>query len=102
MSLLTTIIIPRKAKLLVELEISAPNTTVGDNGSDNHRLEEDLECELDKRMQEMITVHERMFSDAESNIKDAQARYKRDYDRKRSQCEVKIYLIVKFSHQHHY
>ena len=67
--------------MLAELEISS-STTDG-NYSDNHDLEEDLEVQLDEKMQKMIAVRQKMFSDAESNIKDAQARYKKDYDKKK-------------------
>ena len=84
-------ILVRKAKLLVELEISSSNTS--DNDSDNHDLEEDLEAQVDEKMQKMIAVHQKMFSDAENNIKDAQAWYKKDYDRKRSHCEVNLYFF---------
>ena len=30
----------------------------------------------------MIVEHEKMFADATSNIKEAQSRYKKDYDKK--------------------
>ena len=61
-------------KLLAELEISS--------SPDDQILEEDLEAQVEDRIQKMIAFHQKMFTDAETNIKDAQARYK-DYDRKK-------------------
>ena len=43
---------------------------------------------MEDRMQKTIAFRQKMFTDAETNIKDAQARYKKDYDKKRSHCEV--------------
>ena len=39
-------------------------------------------------MQKMVTTRQNLFASATQNIKDAQARYKKDYDKKRSQNEV--------------
>lgn len=74
--------IPSVTKLLAELEIT-PSIF------ESHNPEEE-ECEkaLDDKMQKMIAVHEKMFMDAASNIKDAQAQYKKDYDKKRCNNEV--------------
>ena len=75
------LIFSRKAKLLAELEISS--------SPDDQILEEDLEAQMEDRMRKMIAFRQKMFTDAETNIKDAQARYK-DYDKKRSHCEVYV------------
>ena len=82
-------ILLRKAKLLAELEISSSTTDGSD--SDNHDLEEDLEVQLDEKMQKMIAVSQEMFSDAESNIKDAQVWYKKDYDKKGAPVRYNIF-----------
>ena len=76
------LIFSRKAKLLAELEISS--------SPDDQILEEDLEAQVEDRMQKMIAFRQKIFTDAETNIKDAQARYKKDYDKKRSHCEVYV------------
>ena len=44
-------------------------------------------------MQKMIAVREKMFADAGDNIEAAQARYKKDYDKKRSHDEVLLPLF---------
>lgn len=46
--------------------------------------EESLEMCLDA----IIKIKESLYSKASENIKDAQARYKRDYDRKHSKSKV--------------
>ena len=74
-----TITLPRKPKLLAELEVSSLAA---------HNPEDDFEAALDDKMQKMIPVREKMFADAGSNTEATQARYKKYYDKKRSQVEV--------------
>lgn len=50
--------------------------------------EEDFSAVLQDKMQKMIAYRESLFTDVAQNIKDAQARYKKDYDKKRSNDEV--------------
>ena len=50
--------------------------------------EEDFDVQVEEKMKKMVSVRKKMFDNALSNIKDAQARYKNDYDKKRNQSEV--------------
>ena len=77
----------RKAKLLAELEVSS--STNEDLGADV-----DYEAAVDERMQKMVTTRHHLFTNASKNIKDAQARYKKNYDRKRSQTEVTYFCLL--------
>ena len=63
----------RKAKLLAELEICSSNPDNSNSNPEDHNQEEDLEAQLDDRMQTLIAIRQKMFADAESNIKDAQS-----------------------------
>ena len=47
-----------------------------------------LQAELEHKVMEMASIHERMFTDAATNISNAQACYKKDYNKKRNQNEV--------------
>ena len=78
----------RKAKLPAEMEVS----TSTPQGS-----EENFEVEVEEKMKRMIAGREKMFDKAMSNIKDAQTRYKKDYDKKRSQSEVIILQSSNFT-----
>ena len=75
----------RKARLLAKVEMvnDASNPTVD---------ETDV---LTQRMQKMIKFQEKMLTNASVNIKNAQTRYKKDYDKKRSLTEV--WYIIKYS-----
>ena len=46
--------------------------------------------QLTERVQKMIEFREKMLTDASVNIDNAQDRYKKDYDKKRSSTEVII------------
>ena len=71
----------RRAKLPVEMELESTSTP------DEGGIEDDLH-EVEKKMEQMMKFKEHMFKDAKENIDQAQARYKHDYDRKRSAHEV--------------
>ena len=70
----------RKAKLLAELEISSSPAQVED------------------RMRKMIAFRQKMFTDAETNIKDAQASTRRIMTRKgvtmRYVCNIRLILFT--------
>ena len=74
----------RKAKLPVELEISSSNS----DDHDHDDLDENCEALLHAMMDKIIEASEKMISDVDKNIKDAQARYNKDYDKKRNNSEV--------------
>ena len=67
----------RKAKLPVEMELEDTST------ADGNEMEDDLHG-VEKKMEQMMKFKEHMFKDAKENVDQAQARYKQDYDRKRS------------------
>ena len=47
-----------------------------------------LQAELEHKVKEMASICDRMFIDAATNISNAQARYKQDYDKKQNPNEV--------------
>lgn len=51
---------------------------------------EDYDTHVEEVMTKMAAVREQMYSKAAVNIAEAQKRYKKDYDKGRSQCEVNI------------
>ena len=61
---------------------------VSSSSSEDLSPDVDFEAALEERMQEMVTACQNLFASATQNIKDAQARYKKDYDKKRNQTEV--------------
>ena len=73
----------RKAKLPVELEVASSN-------ADDVDPEEDFEATVDETVQKMVAAHEKLHANAALNITDAQARYKKDYDKKRNPTEVYV------------
>ena len=50
--------------------------------------EEDFDVQVEEKMKKMVSVRKKMFDNALSNIKNVQAWYKNDYDKKRTQSEV--------------
>ena len=50
---------------------------------------------LSHRIEKMVQFREKMLTDASVNINNAQARYKKDYDKKRSSTEVYIHCACK-------
>lgn len=73
----------RKAKfLLPQVEVEHP--LIADDQS------EDYQVQVEDRMMKMAAVREKMFTEVSDNIRDAQARYKKDYDKKRCQAEVTV------------
>ena len=61
-----------------------------------------LQAELEHKVKEMASIRDRMFTDAATNISNAQARYKQDYDKKRNPNEVFVEdlqrTIPRYSH----
>ena len=51
---------------------------------------DDFDSTIEKKVEEMIAMREKVFEDAADNIKKAQAKYKKDYDKKRKTNEVQI------------
>lgn len=71
----------KKPKLPLELEAASSN-------ADHVPQEENVEAAMDETMQKMVAIREKLKASAAQNIKDAQARYKKDYDKKRGTSEV--------------
>ena len=55
---------------------------------------EEYELQAEDRMMQTAAVRESMFTVAADNIKNAQARYKKDYDKKKCQIKVTIDTVV--------
>lgn len=72
-------------------QIEEGNQLPIDSHTDNNSQ---LQAELELKVQEMASIRERVFTDAVANIRNAQARYKKDYDKKRNPNEVYIILIL--------
>ena len=68
----------RKARVLAEFEMVRDDSDPTANDTD----------QLTERMQKMIEFRQKMLADASVNINNAQDRYKKDYDKKRSSTEV--------------
>ena len=90
----------RKAKLLAELEVGS-QMPVAKQTEEGNQLpivshtddSSQLQAELELKVQEMASIRERVFTDAAANISKAQARYKKDYDKKRKPNEVCIVFL---------
>ena len=80
-------ILHRKAQLLL-LQSQEEDQLLADD-----QLEE-YEMQVEDRMMQMAAVRESMFTVAADNIKNAQARYKKDYDKKSCQIKVTIDTVV--------
>ena len=80
----------RKAKLLL------PQSQEEDQLPADDELD-DYELQVEDRMMQMAAVHESMFTVAADNIKNAQARYKKDYE-KRYQVKVTVDMVVSNSY----
>ena len=89
----------RKAKLPVELELEAANgqaeavaTANGqaetDSDAEGDESQTDIQSMIESKLSGMLALRKKLFDKASDNIKRAQERYKKDYDRKRSQSEV--------------
>ena len=78
----------RTAKLPVEMEL-----TTRPSGDDIHVKEAECDySDVHTKMAKMIELKQHLFSQAEENIKSAQARYKKDYDRNPRYIMLFIYL----------
>ena len=51
---------------------------------------DDFDSTIEKKVEEMIAMREKVFEDAADNIKKVKAKYKKDYDKKRKTNEVQI------------
>lgn len=80
-------ILCRKAQLLLPRSQEEDQLLVDDE------LEE-YELQVEDRMMQMAAVRESMFTVAADNIESAQARYKKDYDKKRCQMKVTEDTVV--------
>lgn len=70
----------RKPILPIELEFLQENSSPDDT----------TETDVEGYCKRMVNIKKKIFSKANNNIKKAQARYKRDYDRKHRQKKVSI------------
>ena len=61
--------------------------------------EEEFEAQVEEKMKKMVAVRDKMFNNALSNIRGAQTRYKKDYDKKRSQTEVNCHCTFLVVHR---
>ncbi len=100
--------IHRTAKLPIEMELTDGNDIHVNEPYGNDKHVNEPECDysdMHKKVAKMIELKHHLLSKAKYNIDSAQARYKRDYDRKREQSKVFImhaaeynnYRIAKFS-----
>ena len=55
---------------------------------------DEYDVRLEDVMTKMAAVREKMFSEVIVNISDAQKRYKKDYDKRKSQAEVNVYAMI--------
>ena len=60
----------------------------GDLDAESGGLDTDMQTAIENKLSAMLTLRKRLFAKASKNIKEAQERYKKDYDRKRSKPEV--------------
>ena len=72
----------RKPKLLVDAEL---NSSAIDDSEDN---QDNYEKEVDKIVDGMIAARQKIVHEVANNITQSQARYKRDYDKKRVLTQV--------------
>ena len=78
----------------MELELEAANGQAEanaeetDSDAEGDESQTDIQSMIESKLSGMLALRKKLFDKASDNIKIAQERYKKDYDRKRSQSEV--------------
>ena len=80
----------------VQVEADAEGADLGAEEADldiDMQTATDMQTAIESKLSAMLTVRKRLFAKVSKNIKEAQERYKKDYDRKRSKPEVSSFIF---------